>query len=442
MDFKSYIENLAADKKWLEILNLFKSPPSLEPFLIKTFYIHSLFNVNKENFHSTISSLFFSPNELDEILFHLLNYKFFDTAYEIINIGLSLFPNDPFILFKKSICCYYVNKFTEGIQSCDYLMLNPHTPEHIYKNCLSNQEFYINSPMISKSRIKSIPILYPFRPMNMTLLKRKDDYISIFRTINYIIDSTGKFIYEGALTSLTTICVFSPKLELLSMKDISDNKSNKYISGITGIEDCRFIDEKLIIATSCDYNKYTLPQMIIIRLSENLDISSIHPLFFQNDQVCEKNWIPLPDQNHTDKKLKFIYSFEPFIVISVDTENDYHVSFLEKIIYSISFKDIRGSTSFIEYENGYLLLVHYCKNTFPRVYYHRLCWFSKDFTKGKISSSFFFESKQIEYCTGMSITHDNKNLLFSYCINDDKTSFCLLPLDKIDSILHLDFHKL
>jgi hypothetical protein len=442
MDYKLIIEQLANEKKWQEILDIFKSPPALEPFIIKSFYLHSLYNINKQSFISVVNHILSSPNEYDEIIFHLLNYKFFDTCYDLIKIGLSLFPKNPYLHFKNSICCFYVNKFNEGMLSTDLLLLNRSTPDYIYNNCLNNLDFYIHSPIINKRRITDVPVLYPYRPMNMTLLRRKEHYLSIIRAVNYIIDSTGRFMYEGNLTSLTTMVTFSPSLKQTYMKEISQSNVQKYNSQIVGLEDCRFIDSKLLIATSAEYNKYSIPQMVLVRLFDTFDISSIHPIFYENETLCQKNWIPLPNLRHTDKILKFIYTFDPFVIISVDTDNNYKSSFHEKIDYSISFRELRGSSTFIEYDNGYLILLHYSKNCVPRIYYHRLCWFSKDFENGKISSSFYFESKQIEYCTGMCLTHDEKNLLFSYSINDDKTSFGLLPIELLNSILHLSFNKI
>jgi hypothetical protein len=443
MDDKVIIENFAKDHKWKEILSIFKSPPILEPLFIKCFYILANYYENYDHFQFIVTNILSNPNEYDEVTYVLLNYKFHEVCHEIIQIGLSIYKNNIFLLFKKSISSYYIGKSDDGLQSCDLLLLNKHTPDYIYKNSLNNLDFYIFSPFIQRKRITDIPILYPFRPMNLTILNKNNYYLALFRTVNYVIESTGKFLYEGKLSSLTTIIKFSPSLNYTFLKPINTDNLNitKYNSDIIGLEDCRFIDNNLIIATSAEYNKHSIPQIVLIRLLDNFDIQSIHPLFYENEYKCEKNWIPLPNQLHTDKILKFIYSFDPFIVISIDTENNYKSSLFETIQYDLCFREIRGSTNFIDFNDGYLLLLHYSKNIIPRIYYHRLCWFSKDFTKGKISSSFYFESKQIEYCTGMCFTLDNENLLFTYTVNDDKTSFAILPIYLLNNLLYLDFSK-
>jgi hypothetical protein len=73
------------------------------------------------------------------------------------------------------------------------------------------------------------------------------------------------------------------------------------------------------------------------------------------------------------------------------------------------FNKVRGSTTFIEREDGLLGVVHFSEDHNPRHYYHILVLLEKDSLRPlKYSNCFCFKSLGVEFCIGFAdISVDN-----------------------------------
>jgi hypothetical protein len=191
-----------------------------------------------------------------------------------------------------------------------------------------------------------------------------------------------------------------------------------------GIEDIRlyvFQDEIRFIGTTLSYSNEKDKLRIIqgtydISLGILTNGCVISP---PTDTYCEKNWIPLIDEQ--EQKEYFIYKWCPMeIGMIVDNETNNTKSL--KIVKThqtnpFIFSKIRGSTPFIPFykrnehkghesnDPDYLIgLVHYSEETVPRQYYHRLVLMDvKTFEIKSYSDSFCFEKIGVEFCIGFTI---------------------------------------
>jgi hypothetical protein len=174
-----------------------------------------------------------------------------------------------------------------------------------------------------------------------------------------------------------------------------------------GLEDIRLYvlnDELRFICTNINYSPTGRNRMISGRYHINSATYSecrvLHPP--NKDSWCEKNWIPLirRKDDGMDEEF-FIYKWWPFEVGRVNRERDQLEIVLSYKLNSPLFMKVRGSTAFVETEEGLVGLVHYSEDTLPRHYYHIMVLLDKvTFMPLKYSDIFCFEKIGIEFCIG------------------------------------------
>jgi hypothetical protein len=125
------------------------------------------------------------------------------------------------------------------------------------------------------------------------------------------------------------------------------------------------------------------------------DGTSLRPPFNEND--CEKNWIPLGNN-------EYIYSWHPFRIGKADGE-----------VFKISqtqetpkfFEHVRGSTNLVDYYGSLYCITHIVQYVQPRKYYHIVVRLNKASRKIEAyTNPFYFAKNTIEYTLGMDITKD------------------------------------
>jgi hypothetical protein len=92
-----------------------------------------------------------------------------------------------------------------------------------------------------------------------------------------------------------------------------------------------------------------------------------------------------------------------------------------------TFKNLKGSTTFLPYRNILLGVVHYSIDGEPRRYYHRLVILDPATLEPKaLSVPFIFERIGIEYCIGFNV--NDTMLEFWYSKHDKDASYMKVPL--------------
>jgi len=96
---------------------------------------------------------------------------------------------------------------------------------------------------------------------------------------------------------------------------------------------------------------------------------------------------------------------------------------------------LRGSASPIEFEGGYLMVVHEVAFDQNAYYMHRFLLTDNEFNIKSLSKPFFFKQKGVEYCCAMTIDHTDKNLILSIGIEDREAYLVIIGLDTVKSLL-------
>lgn len=357
-----------------------------------------------------------------------------------------------------SVSAYYTPYKEEGYASTNRLMLKNDLPYHIKEQAYKNMLFYI--PNLEGVRYKPIDIDLPviheglasrYNPMNPSIRKTKNGFDVICRTVNYLqigakhFKSLDLFNPNFIAKTRNFLLQYDRDLNLLSQKEIVENLSRPlFKSNVEGLEDCRMFEYKdstWFTCTTSDTNPTGQRQISLCKLEDKrtapvINVETLKPLPGPDPNRCEKNWLPFVKNN----ELHLIYSFSPLVIFKPQfvSENSYamHQVRLRNETSTHDFSRFSGSAPPIEFDEGYLLLVHETiYDDTQRNYMHRFLYMDSDFNIKKASKPFTFLHKGIEYCCGITIDHSGKNLILAVGIEDREAYLSTMDLEAVRHLL-------
>jgi hypothetical protein len=271
----------------------------------------------------------------------------------------------------------------------------------------------------------------------MSYIYYKNDHIFNVRYINYWLYPSGSYLIHHPEKHIYTKNYFSfwnPESGFLPTCFNEMNEESILLENcggaIYGLEDIRlyeYRDEIYFIATNINYSGIGRNRMI--KGKYNIDKRTYDDctiLIPPNiDSWCEKNWIPIIKDN----KEYFIYKWFPFEIGTLNESNQLEICY-QFVHRTPFFNRVRGSTPFIETDNGYLGVVHFSEEKTPRQYFHLLVLLDKEtFRPLQYSNHFCFHNTSIEFCIGFSIINEKYHFWISNFDRDPE-----LIITNIDSI--------
>jgi hypothetical protein len=262
------------------------------------------------------------------------------------------------------------------------------------------------------------PDLSPYRPSSASYIKYNGkEYINT-RYVNYWIYPGGGYYYpedEGVLRTKNVLSELAVgnlgELIPVSYDEVFENVSQTKRTGCfsEGIEDLRLfvsVDTTLkCIGTTCSYSHNEKVRMIVgtYDLDQKCitDCSTIEP---PTDTWVEKNWAPiLLSFGSYENQDAFIYQWHP-LEIGVCVADTLMIV-CSHPTPSMVFQKMKGSTPFVlhtlDFEEGFIGLIHGNEDTVPRQYYHRLVFLDKNTYKVKsYTEAFCFMKPSVEFCVG------------------------------------------
>lgn len=256
-----------------------------------------------------------------------------------------------------------------------------------------------------------IPTYYP---TSGAYLFFEGKHILNTRYVNYWIYPSGCYHFNSGKRLIENCNVYSelsePDLVPLGYDIMTENvglPSNRECLSV-GLEDIRlyeFDGAVKYIATTMGYVPEGRSRMIYGKYNvETRTIEEGTIIRPPGDTWCEKNWIPIV---HGGEEW-FIYKWFPLEigrVVDVDANGakKLDIQRVHRVEFPL-FRKIRGSSIFVETEEGYVGVVHYSEEHAPRHYYHMLVLLNKETLEiAKWSELFVFEKLGIEFCIGFMI---------------------------------------
>lgn len=361
-----------------------------------------------------------------------------------------------------SISSYYTPFKEEGYAANNRLMLKKNIPQHIKDQSFRNMIFYATP--LKNAKFQLIQIELPkireelaahYNPMNPSIIRTETGYDVICRTVNYMQIGAKYFKSLDLLDSHNTAKTrnfylkFDRNFRLLSQREIIEDlpRERQENTNIVGLEDCRmffFNDATWFTCTTLDTNPSGVPQISLCKLQSNqtvkdikdIQVEKLIPLFGPDPMRCEKNWLPFVK----DGEFFVIYSYDPFVIYKpyISDDNGLITRHLMTRYYvpKYDFSRFSGSASPIEFEGGYLVLIHETVyDDHQRNYLHRFIYMDKKFNIEKVSKPFVFMHKGIEYCCGMTLDHEKENLIMTIGIEDREAYFCSVDVQTVQDLL-------
>lgn len=350
-----------------------------------------------------------------------------------------------------SIAAYYTRfNPTDGYAAVNRLMLRRIVPDFIKEMTFRNMLFYV--PTLPNAKFHKIQFELPlvreglnerFRPMNPSIVRTESGYDVLCRTVNYD-QENGKNHHscdpnDPTIRTRNFLLRYDRDFKLLSQQEIIERVGRvKAQTAVEGMEDCRlFCHNGSYWVTCCSWDA-TIPwtiSQVLCKLKEGgdptlpIDVEKFIPLKGCR-AFCEKNWLPFV----RDGNLYAIYLSDPFILYKIDCENG-ACEVVKDYKPPCDFYRFRGSSGPIEFDGGYLYLIHEVTFTGDRFYTHRLLYLDRDLTITKISKPFVFKHKGVEYCCGMTLDHDQGRCIFSIGLEDREAEICTVDLVTVRSML-------
>jgi hypothetical protein len=375
-------------------------------------------------------------------------------------------------LRELSILCYYTKEHKEeGLQACEKILFNRdlNIPADIKRHVALNEYHYVPQIVADFSHrfptgIIDLPIIpvenrnpevsslvsdYHWRGINPSIIRDGGFYRMNYRTINYICQhETSKYYSmesDGKIRTRNYLISLDKNFNMIKSTEIRPPDSTvKYPDQVKGFEDCRlfkFGKKFYMTVTSKETQSTQAPQICMTRLTDDCStIDYFEPLVGeQGPGKCEKNWLPFVK----DGEIHIIYGYEPFVVYKYNPKSKTLIRIINKKLPD-DLQRFRGSASPIPFDHGYLFVVHevtfeWCEKhkTDVRHYLHRFVWFDDDFNEMRYSTPFYFRSKNIEFCSGLTLSIDNKYVLLTCGINDEYAELFGISCDRVRKYLNL-----
>lgn len=251
-----------------------------------------------------------------------------------------------------------------------------------------------------------------YQSFNPSIVKTSNGYICNIRKSNYKFDENYKYITSGLVSTKNDLIYYDTDFKIKNAQRINDCQM-PYPGNFDGFEDIRlfYYNEKLHCSFSTLSATPDRKQHICMCDLESNTKEYILLNNYGNGQI-QKNWVPLVNNNN----LYFIYSFFPLTVLKYDDN-------IKNVVLhqcSTSINNVwRGgscaiSLSEIGYDGYYLCCIH--ESYFPQ-YYHRFVLLKMDNNILNIinySPQFCFIDNIVEFCAGIAISHDKKDLVMSF----------------------------
>ncbi len=367
----------------------------------------------------------------------------------------NLFPYPPFEDYQfdeeLSIVAFYTRYKEEGYTAASDLLLRKNVPEYIRDHTYENIRYYISS--LQNIRYIPIQIDLPFveegfderyHPMNPSILKTADGYKVICRTVNYTQVGAKNFHTidaQGIFRTRNFLLDYTPDFQLLAQREIvEDSYERRPPAFVEGLEDCRLFEyDQHLCFTTASWNTHdsNVPQISLCRLDKE-PTGDLHyidkplPLFGPDPNRCEKNWLPFVKNG----QIHIIYGYDPFTVYQPNL-----VTGATKTVFSYkpeqNFSRFRGSAAPVEFDGGYLMLVHEVTflADYHRCYLHRFLYLDADLRVKKCSKPFVFTHFGVEFCNGIAIDHSETQLILGIGIEDREAYLGFMDLSHVRGLL-------
>lgn len=297
-------------------------------------------------------------------------------------------------------------------------------------------------------------------PTSTSYLNYKGQDIINTRFVNYWLHPNGSYWIKDPDRYIRTrnfySTLYGDTLLPREFKEMNESVSGlKCFSGhIYGLEDIRLYEKDndiYFIATNINYSGLGKNRMVRGRYDiggEQGLITSAEILIPPDaNSWCEKNWIPLANyfcdsdcELNSSNNEYFIYKWNPLEIGVLSSENK-QLRIIKTWKHNAPlFSNVRGSTPFVECDEGLLCVVHFSYEGEPRNYFHMLVLLEKKTMMPlKYSEFFFFNNMSVEFCIGFTIRNEKYHFWISNF--DREPELMIIDIPEIPLLFNFLFNQ-
>lgn len=359
------------------------------------------------------------------------------------------YPKDDVLFVEKIAYEYYIQEETSIVgyytryrdtiayQCLAKLLFSKGTPSYLVNQSRRNEYHYMSKLNFKPIRELNFQTLPDYKISSTSMINYKNNrLVMITRSVNYSITDKFQYIIRDPNNVVRTENYWvelDMNYNLIKTPQLlTINQEKERTSHIAGLEDMRLFTYNkrwYFFATSFEYGHKNQPCLVVGEIDQkNYSIHSVKQLSY-NKEAVQKNWAPFT----RDGKLYAIYSYDPFIILSIDPESGECTEAINKsqIVRCDTF---RGSASPIRVnlagKEGYLVIIHEVHHLDTRKYSHRFLWLDDQYNIKLISKSFYFEEKFVEYVLGLVNTPDK--LILTYSVRDNNCKIIELSHEQLN----------
>lgn len=364
----------------------------------------------------------------DSIFWRFCGGFFLGDAASVLQFHQLYILHFPFFVHKYNKLVWEVN-FWAWLESidCDW---NPswYNGDHNDSIMYVPPEFYSQVLLSTEVGAKQYQYNYVnidgYHPSSASYVSYKGQHLLNTRYVNYLCAPEGYYVYSDETNVIRSKNILSvlffdedstgesllvPENFVEMTEKITLLENNLYSRNIEDIRLYIENDKIKFIGTTVGYHNTGGNRMIVGEYNiENYEYTEECLIEPPENTWCEKNWIPII--RNKDKQLYFIYRLEPFEIGQIIVDDDTNerklniVEVYDETIFVPFFHKMRGSTPFVEINEGLVGVIHFSEETKPRHYFHMLILLDKNtFRPLKYSEPFVFEKVSIEFCIGFDI---------------------------------------
>lgn len=338
-----------------------------------------------------------------------------------------------------SIAAFYDKRTREsGFAACNWLTLDPKTPEHSRELARNNLFHYMPklTNYVSSFRARRIPWV-PYDgwvACNPSVVAGVSGLLVNVRAVNYRIREDGSYDMQGDSAIRTRNCLvwLDHGLDFIREQEVIWNRPEPAYKDVIGLEDIRLFEwgRGMYYFSACvrELSPEGWPEQVWGGIDENDgDVTFWELITPEGPKQCEKNWMPEPRDGCPEWRYR------------LDRRIDSEGKFEHLPVSEIKVDHISGGTQLIPFKGGKLAIVHEARiypGTSRRYYMHRFVKFGKDGTVQQISRPFVFNDKQIEFAAGLAWSPaDDDTLVVTYGVRDCEAWIGTMSAMEVDAFL-------
>lgn len=334
----------------------------------------------------------------------------------------------------------------EGLAACERVCGRRSVPAAVVQQARSALVGYV-APLQPAQFLRLQPAVPDqYRPCNPSLLRTRDGYLVLARTVNY---TQRRLRYashddDGVFRTRNVLLELDAEFRVASQRDLVLPDAPLRAAAVQGLEDCRLFEADgrlLALCTTADRHPSGRVHLSLIAIDPDGSVSTHRPLVGPCDDRTQKNWLPF---TRSDGTIGAVYGYDPLTLVRIEPRTGQYA--VDAIVANpFDGASWRGSAGPVCWHTPAgrrrLLLVHESvaregpDGVLERVYLHRFLECDDGFAPTRVSAPFVFAHHGVEFACGMLYRREAGDLVIGLGIEDRDAYLCRIDVAVIERLL-------